>query len=68
MRNVPEYSETELIFVAELSRMQDYILSNSKDDVDLGELFEWMEQTMCRVDKIKNYLGYKEKYSEVYSC
>lgn len=52
MRNVPEYSETESIFVENMSRMQDYISSNPKDEVDLGELFDWMEQTMCRVDKL----------------
>lgn len=63
MKNVPEYSETELIFVEEMSRMQDYILSSPKDDVDLGQLFEWMEQTICRVDKIKVL-----RKSEVYSC
>lgn len=67
MKNLPEYSETELIFVEEMSRMQDYISSSPKDDVDLGELFDWMEQTICRVDKIK-ILRKSEVYSEVYSC
>lgn len=67
MKNLPEYSETELIFVEEMSRMQDYISSSPEDDVDLGELFDWMEQTICRVDKIK-ILRKSEVYSEVYSC